>query len=60
MRKAIVWAIIWTIIAIDSTFNLLRGTSDKWFDIVLSLASFYLAFTFWVEVRHLYRQTHQS
>ncbi len=60
VRKTIIWAILWTIIAIGSTFNFLRSTGDKWFDVVLSLASFYLAFTFWIEVRQLYRQTRQS
>ena len=57
MRNAILWATLWTILAIGSAFYLLQGTSERWFDIGLTLASLFLAFISWREVRELYRET---
>lgn len=60
MKKAIVWAALWTILALTGTYYLLRGSNEVWFDIVLTLASFCLACIYGVEVRNSQRRENQS
>jgi len=60
MRKAVLFATLWTVLAIGNMGYLNQDVNDKWFSIALIMGCGYLSMLQWLEVRALSRRSKLS
>ena len=60
MRKAVLFATLWTVLAIGNMADLIRDVNGKWFSLALILGCSCLSILQWLEVRALSRQSKLS